>query len=344
MKRNGNQGVQIQGADGSLADVTSSGALLITGNITTTPSTAAIEGATQYDEDATASTWVGTLALFIDSSNKAKAVRATTPLPTDPSDKALRDLGKVDVASLDQYTPVDTDAGGGTENTLPVAIRFTASGGGAVCPGDATLGMRVQSTTISLSASTHAIGKLAANVGVTIGVVDSTTISLAPSTHAIGKLAANAGVVIGSVDSTTISLAPSTHAIGKLASNTGVGIGTVDVASFTHGLTMKTVSGVCSSAADNTLATPAAGKAIVVTGYSLTTDAALTGLTASFLSGRGGAEVWRVRLQHPSSGMAGANLAVAAPGELFRAAADAVLSLSLSTSGALHYGVAYWEA
>ena len=397
-KYNGHQRVVIAGSTGGLATVDSSGALLISGNITTTPSTAAIEGATQYDEDVSASTWVGTLAFFVDSSNKAKAIRATTPLPVDPSDKALRDLGKVDVAAFDQYTPVDTDSAGGTENSLPVAIRFTASGGGAVCPGDGTLGMKVQSTAISLAPSTHAvgklaaqdstgvnigkvkvygnstaiiqgtctvvstqvslapsthaIGKLAANAGITIGTVDSTTISLAPSTHAIGKLAANVGVEIGNVTiagnctvvSTSISLASSTHAIGKLASNTGVTIGTVDVATFTHGLSMKSAAGACSSAADNTLATPAAGKAIVVTGYSLTTDAALTGLTASFLSGRGGTELWRVRLQHPSSGMAGANLAVAAPGELFRTAANAALSLSLSTAGSLHYGVAYWEA
>ena len=369
-KYNGHQRVVIAGSTGGLATVDSSGALLISGNITTTPSTAAIEGATQYDEDVSASTWVGTLAFFVDSSNKTKAIRATTPLPVDPSDKALRDLGKVDVAAFDQYTPVDTDSAGGTENSLPVAIRFTASGGGAVCPGDGTLGMKVQSTAISLASSTHAVGKLAAqdSTGVNIGKVKvygnstaiiqgtctvvSTQVSLAPSTHAIGKLAANVGVEIGNVTiagnctvvSTSISLAPSTHAIGKLASNTGVTIGTVDVATFTHGLTMKSIAGACSSAADNTLATPAAGKAIVVAGYSLTTDAALTGLTASFLSGRGGTELWRVRLQHPSSGMAGANLAVAAPGELFRTAANAALSLSLSTAGSLHYGVAYWEA
>ena len=42
---------------------------------------------------------------------------------TNPSDRALRDNGKVDVAVLDQYTPVDTDPSAGTENSLPVAVR-----------------------------------------------------------------------------------------------------------------------------------------------------------------------------------------------------------------------------
>ena len=36
----------------------------------------------------------------------ATLVSTTNPLPDDPQDRALRDLGKVDVAALDQYTPV----------------------------------------------------------------------------------------------------------------------------------------------------------------------------------------------------------------------------------------------
>ena len=323
MKTQGNQIVLLQGGAGQMAEVTSSGALLITGNITTTPSTVASVAATEYDEQATASTWVGALTFFIDSSNRTRAIRPTTPLPTDPSDKALRDLGKVDVANLDQYAPVDMATDGSTHSALPVTLLFPAAGAGVSAPGDAN-GLFVQSTRVSLAPSTHVIGKLAANAGVEIGNV---------------TIAGNCTVV-----STSISLAPSTHAIGKLASNTGVTIGTVDVATFTHGLAMKSAAGVCSSAADNTLIAPGAGKTVVVTGYSLTTDQALTGLTASFLSGRGGSELWRVRLQHPSSGMAGANLAVAAPGELFRCQSTAALSLSLSTGAAVHYGVAYWEA
>lgn len=49
----------------------------------------------------------------------------------DVSDRAARDLGKVDIASLDQYTPTDVDSGVGTENAVPVSWRKTASGGSA---------------------------------------------------------------------------------------------------------------------------------------------------------------------------------------------------------------------
>jgi len=56
-------------------------------------------------------------------------VTASVGLPTDPLDRAARDLGKVDVALLDQYTPIDVDTGAGVENALPITIRVPASGG-----------------------------------------------------------------------------------------------------------------------------------------------------------------------------------------------------------------------
>lgn len=52
-----------------------------------------------------------------DSELRASAVAV------DPSDRALRDGGKVDVASLDQYTPLDVDPTAGTDYALPVALR-----------------------------------------------------------------------------------------------------------------------------------------------------------------------------------------------------------------------------
>ena len=78
----------------------------------------------------------------------ATLVDGTTGLPTDPLDRALRDMGKIDVAGLDQYTPLDLDDGGGTLNALPVsspnriasgalgalnaAVTLTAQGAGSV--------------------------------------------------------------------------------------------------------------------------------------------------------------------------------------------------------------------
>lgn len=46
------------------------------------------------------------LAISTDASATPIPADATAGLATDPTDDALRDLGKVDVASLDQYTPV----------------------------------------------------------------------------------------------------------------------------------------------------------------------------------------------------------------------------------------------
>jgi hypothetical protein len=150
---------------------------------------------TEYTEGATDATIAGTAILWEDAADTLVTVNASKPLPTDVSDKALRDIGKVDVASLDQYTPRDTDTGGGTENSLPVAIMFPASGGGGVCPGDATSGMKVQGplTDTQLRAS---------DVKVTL---DSEAVVLGAGTAAFGKLVANSGVDIGDVDVTSIA-------------------------------------------------------------------------------------------------------------------------------------------
>src|SRR3990167_3037775 len=59
----------------------------------------------------------------------ATLVTASVGLPTDPLDRSARDMGKVDIALLDQYTPIDVDSGAGVENALPITIRVAASGG-----------------------------------------------------------------------------------------------------------------------------------------------------------------------------------------------------------------------
>lgn len=81
--------------------------------------------------------------------NTFTKVTSAVGLPTDVLDRAARDLGKVDVASLDQYTPTDVDTGAGTDNALPVALRLPASGGGVTAPGDATNGLDVDVTRVS---------------------------------------------------------------------------------------------------------------------------------------------------------------------------------------------------
>jgi len=70
--------------------------------------------------------------------------RVQGTVTTDPSDRALRDCGKIDVAALDQYSPQDTDTGGGVINALPVVLKAVVSGGGNL--GDATTPVRVDPT------------------------------------------------------------------------------------------------------------------------------------------------------------------------------------------------------
>jgi hypothetical protein len=60
-------------------------------------------------------------------------------------DKPARDLGKVDVALLDQYTPIDVDSGAPTVNALPVILRVAGAGGVSIT-GDATYGLDVDIT------------------------------------------------------------------------------------------------------------------------------------------------------------------------------------------------------
>lgn len=83
--------------------------------------------------------------------------RVAGTVTTDPSDRALRDVGKIDVALLDQYTPQDVDTGAGVDNALPVVLRLPASGGGVNAPGDAANGVDVDVTrvqgTVAISAA-----------------------------------------------------------------------------------------------------------------------------------------------------------------------------------------------
>lgn len=78
-------------------------------------------------------------ALTVDGS-----VSISGTVATDPIDDPARDLGKVDIASLDQYTPQDVDTGAPTVNALPVVLKKT--GTGAPDLGTTTDPMRVDPT------------------------------------------------------------------------------------------------------------------------------------------------------------------------------------------------------
>lgn len=74
-------------------------------------------------------------------------VTGSVGLPTDPLDRSARDCGKIDVAALDEYTPVDIDSGGGTVNAIPVTLGVSGAGG-VFIGGDLANGLDVDVTRV----------------------------------------------------------------------------------------------------------------------------------------------------------------------------------------------------
>lgn len=105
-----------------------------------------------------------------------------------------------------------------------------------------------------------------------------------------------------------------------------------------------TVSGSTSTAGNNTLVSPEAGQSIKVYAYSITTTAQVH-IVPRFTTGAsaGATERWRVGLQAPSAGVAGANLAVSPPGYLFAMGTNTTLALYIDTASLVHYAVAYFK-
>ncbi len=76
-------------------------------------------------------------------------VTSSSGLPTDVLDRAVRDLGKVDIASLDTLPSFDFDTGAGTVTHQAIGIAVASSGGPALIPGDTTNGLDVDVTRVS---------------------------------------------------------------------------------------------------------------------------------------------------------------------------------------------------
>jgi len=98
------------------------------------------------------------------------------------------------------------------------------------------------------------------------------------------------------------------------------------------------------SVSGNTVVSPVVGSVIKVCAFSLTTTAQVH-LAARFTNGAGTGptEFWRVALQAPAKGIAGANLAVTPPGYLWATAAGSTLSLVLDSASLVHYAVSYFR-
>jgi hypothetical protein len=120
-------------------------------------------------------------------------------------------------------TNIDTRTEATNGNHRQVVVLGDPATNAGVAPVDATNGLSVTLTT-ALPAGTAAIGKLAANTGVTIGAVE---IAAAQTLSTV--------TTVGAVTAITNALPAGTNAIGKLAANTGVDIGDVDVTSIVPG-------------------------------------------------------------------------------------------------------------
>lgn len=133
----------------------------------------------------------------------------------DVSDRAARDLGKVDVALLDQYTPIDTDSGGGTANALPVNLRITKAGGGEF--GTATDPVRTDPTGTTTQPVSLTAGNFPDNEPFNQAQVGGVAVCKTTTVNAQGV--ANAGVVVDATAGGVTVLAASTTRCGALLYN-----------------------------------------------------------------------------------------------------------------------------
>lgn len=167
---------------------------------------------------------------------------ATNGLDVD----VTRVQGTVTVDS--ELTTADLDTGAGTDTRAVVGLVGSKSGGGALIPGDATAGLKVDlgadndvtvtnATAANLKAevtgATSGSGTATGAIRVELPTNGTGVVGLNAGTNAIGKLAANSGVDIGDVDVTTVgTITPGTAAtslgkaedVGHSTGDTGVAV------------------------------------------------------------------------------------------------------------------------
>ena len=145
----------------------------------------------------------------------------------------------------------------------------------------------------------------------------------------------------------TANVGTGSSAVYFSSSNPKVNLGT-DVLNVSHtAIVPQTASGSVSSqggAGLNTVVSPEASRVIKVYAFSLTTTGQVNN-NVRFTNGSsgGGGEAWRVALEAPAQGIAGANLAVTPPGYLFAMASNTTVALYLGEASLVHYSVAYFK-
>lgn len=146
-----------------------------------------------------------------------------------------------------ELTTADLDTGAGTDTRAVVGLVGSKSGGGALIPGDATAGLKVDlgadndvtvtnATAANLKAevtgATSGSGTATGAIRVELPTNGTGVVGLNAGTNAIGKLAANSGVDIGDVDVTSITPGTTASSLGKAedAGHTTADVGVMTLA------------------------------------------------------------------------------------------------------------------
>ena len=236
-----------------------------------------------------------------------------------------------------------------SSNPFPVTVnRVTSLVDGTVSVENITRVRNVVDGTLSLITRVDRVLNLIDGTLSVVGAVTNITNSI--NVHLLSTNG-TIGVNIGTLTNTaSISAKDGTFAIYFSPANPKVHLGT-DIINTSHtaviGAAGGTVSGSVTSVGGsgiNTIISPEASRNIKVYAFSLTTTAQV-GITPRFTTGgsAGATEKWRVALQAPSQGIAGANLAVTPPGYLFETGSGNTLAIYLDSASLVHYSVSYFK-
>ena len=251
--------------------------------------------------------------------NTGAVVVASSALPTGAATAARQDTGNASLSSIDSKTP----ALGQALAAASVPVVLTAAQLSTLTP-LGTVSVNQNGTwTVGLSAGSNAIGKLAANSGVTIGAVEiaaSQTIGLSASTNNIGDV---------DVLTQPARAATTDTITAKLATDA--------IQNGTTALTPKFAKISASSSGNNTVVAAVTSKKIRVLGWNLVGNGAVN---AKWQDGAGGTDL--TGLYYVAA--AGGGICVPFnPVGWFETSSNTLLNLNLSGAVAVGGSLCYVE-
>ena len=268
--------------------------------------------------------------------NAAGDLKVTLDSETvDVSDRAARDLGKVDIAAIDVAIP----AGDNNIGNVDIASAIPAGSNNIGDVDVATVPTDPFGANADAASATGSISAKLRYLAAT-GIAGMTT--LPAGTNAIGKLAANSGVDIGDVD--IASIATGDNNIGNVdiasAIPTGankIGVFSEDIIGPCNGATALTPKFAvidCASSGDNSIVAAVSGKKIRVLAVVLV------------CSGGANTVTWKDGSTAKSGGMgfaANGGYSVMYPYGLWEGTATTALNLNLSAATSVDGHITYVE-